>query len=275
MDNNLKDNENERLKEELLELKEETEHLRRQVKRAVNLRFHLMPSLFPLFPDLLNVDIYADQIGMARVGGDFFDIFRIDADHIGILVADIFEGGDTAALFMVAFKLYFSGELHMGFTPEKLMEVTNNRLARNNEDSLCLSAWYGLYEVSTGKLIAVNAGHEAPIILRNGKAETYEEDSVEYLMGVMEGISYESTVTYLQEGDALVIYTDGLTKATNPEGEGFTLDRIGEVIESEAGSSAENTVAQIQEKLFSFIESEPLIDDATIVCIKRTGGAGL
>lgn len=173
--------ENERLQNELLAMKEEVGHLRRQVMMAVNLRFHLMPNVFPVFPDLPEVDVYADQISLAHVGGDFFDIFRIDADHIGLLVADIFDGGDAAALFMVTFKLYLSGELAMGFSPDELMRVTNNRLARANEDDVCLSAWYGEYEVSTGKLRAVNAGHEAPLLLHDHRAFDYYDPALSWV----------------------------------------------------------------------------------------------
>ena len=261
------------LQKELASLKKEVDHLRRQVKMAVNLRFHLMPSVFPAFPDLTEADVYADQIGQARVGGDYFDIFRLDADHIGILVADIFYGGEAAALFMVSFKLYLQGELSMGFAPRKLMEVTNNRLSRTNEDDLCLSAWYGEYEVSTGRLRAVNAGHEMPLLLRNNTACECKEDELSYLMGVTEGMTYTEYEVALSPGDALVLYTDGMTKATNARGEHYSIEQMTGVMERCANESAEEMVAELQESLFAFIGSENLPDDATLLCLKRKGGA--
>ncbi len=261
----------EELKNKLSDLERETEHLRRQVKMVANLRFCLSPNSFSGFKNQQDVDVYADQIGVAHVDGDFFDVFRIDDDHLGILVVDIFEGGDNAALFMVAFKLYFTSELYMNFSPEKLMEVTNNRLARNNEDGLCMSAWYGVYEISTGKLYSVNAGHEAPLILRGGKAGTFGEDCVCYLMGVMEGIKYTGCETYLEKGDVLLVYTDGLTKVMNERKESFSADMIKDTLESCKDMGAEETIARVQKSMFSFLGKEALSDDATLVCLKRGG----
>ena len=263
-------NELEELKNELEKVKLESEHLKRQLRRAVNLRFHLMPSVFPMFPDLPMVDVYGDQIGMAHVGGDFFDIFRIDSDHIGLMTADIFGGGDAAALFMVAFKLYIMGELSMGFSPDKLMQVVNNRLARANEDDLCLSAWYGVYEISTGKVVAVNAGHESPIVLKSdGKAQVATEDDISYIMGVMEGIDYTAYEIQLNVGDVLLIYTDGLTKAKNPDGTNYSPDDIIKVMENNSGADSEDMVAAIQGDLLSYVKDVPLNDDVTLLCLKR------
>lgn len=262
----------ERLKEELRQVREDANHLKKQVMMAVNLRFHLMPNVFPVFPDVPEVDIYADQISMAHVGGDFYDIFRIDADHIGLLVADIFDGGEAAALFMIAFKIYLAGELSMGFPVEKLMELINNRLSRNNEDNLSLSAWYGVYEISTGNLKAVNAGHETPIIMKKGVAEVCPEDEKSFLLGIFEGMDYFGYETHLDPGESLVIYTDGLLKAQDQEGRFYTARKIMTVMEQCNGMEAEETVGALQRDLLDFAGDTPLIDDATMLCLVRNGG---
>ena len=275
MDNTDRDSSIEELREELARVREEAEHLKRQVRMAVNLRYHLMPSIFPVFPELKTVDVYADQIGKAKVGGDFFDILRLDPDHIGILVSDIFDGGDAAALFMVTFKLYLQGEISMGFAPEKLIEVINNRLSRTNEDDLCLSAWYGEYEVSTGRIRAVNAGHEPPLILKDGKAGICEEDCCSYLLGVTEGVTYKSYELLLSPGDAIVCYTDGILKAVNSSGENYTTEDMSEIMEGCTGGSAEEMVEELQESMLRFAGDEPLTDDVTLLCLMRKGDAAL
>ena len=239
---------------------EELEHLKRQLAMTVSLKFHLMPNVYPAFPDLPGIDIYGDQIGLGKVGGDFFDFFRINNDHVGILVADIFDGGDAAALYMVAFKLYMMGELAMGFTPAELMEVVNNRLAAANEDDLCLSAWYGVYELSTGIITAVNAGHEPPVLLTKESCGECENEVQSYLLAVMENISYESYEFRLNPGDKLILYTDGMTKA------GFTREMLIETLEGCRGENAEDTVGTIQEAMFDQV-GEDLPDDATFVCL--------
>ena len=272
MENENQKAEIEELREELLQVKEDSEHLKRQVMMAVNLRFHLMPNVFPVFADVPEVDIYADQISMADVGGDFYDIFRIDADHIGILIADVFDGGDAAALFMVAFKIYLQGELPMGFSAGKLMKLLNTRLTKCNEDNLSLSAWYGVYEISTGKIRAVNAGHEAPLLLKNGSVAVCPEDEKSFLMGIFEGMDYTEYEMQLNPGDALVLYTDGLLKAKNNDGELYTVENIMDVISDSHDKDAEGIVAALQKDLLAYAADTPLTDDASILCLIRNKG---
>ncbi|MCR5453055.1 MAG: serine/threonine-protein phosphatase [Lachnospiraceae bacterium] len=250
-------------------LKQENEHLKRQIAMAVNLRFHLMPNVYPAFPDAEGMDIYADQIGLAGVGGDFFDFFRIDADHIGIVIADIFDGGDAAALYMVAFKLYLMGELNMGFSPSEIIGVVNNRLARANEDNLCLTAWYGVYEISTGKITAVNAGHEAPVIYRKDGSVEQLDGNLSYLLAVMEGMHFESYEFTLEPGESLILYTDGVVGAKNENGVFFDIETIKNTLSEYHDKNARDIVGQLQESLFLHIKDEPLRDDASFLCLKR------
>ncbi len=245
-------------------LAEELAHLKRQLEMTVSLKYHLMPNVYPAFPDLEEIDVYADQIGLAQVGGDFFDFFRIDSDHIGILIADIFDGGDAAALYMIAFKLYLMGELSMGFTPEELIAVVNNRLAEKNEDSLCLSAWYGVYELSTGKITAVNAGHESPLLARaDGTVGQCESEVSSYLLAVMENLSYESYEIQMQPGDRLLLYTDGVVKA------GFTEKMICDTLAKNPDEDAEGIVGTLQDALFEQVGDAKLKDDASYLCVRR------
>ena len=245
------------------ELTEEVAQLKRQLAITASLKFHLMPDAYPAFPDIPELDIYADQISLARVGGDFFDFFRIDDDHIGIVVADIFDGGDAAALYMIAFKLYMMAEIPMGFSPAELIGVINNRLSVTTEGNLCLSAWYGVYEVSTGRVTAVNAGHESPLIVSSAGAHDCESDVVSYLMAVIENITYESYEFTLAPGDSLLLYTDGAVKA------GFTREKMGEVLIQNRDEKAEELVGILQDAMMEGIGDEKLTDDATFLCLRR------
>lgn len=260
----------EKLKKELEKSQEKQEHYKKQIGLAVGLRYHLMPGAYPLFTDIPEVDVYADQIGIAKTGGDFFDMFRIDADHIGIVMADIFDGGEEAALYMVAFKLYLSGELSMGFSPSKLIEVVNNRLASYNEDNLCMSAFYGVYEVSTGTITAVNASGDCPIVLHNGNIGLCKEDRKSYLLAVIEGMTYEEYTFKLEPGDALLLYTDGAIRARNSAGEELGVRRLIDSFARAKDMNAEETVGEIQGDFFDFIGDKPLADDASFLCLRRT-----
>ena len=245
------------------ELTEEVESLKRQLAITASLKYHLMPDAYPFFSDISEIDIYADQISLAKVGGDFFDFFRIDHDHIGIVVADIFDGGDAAALYMIAFKLYLMAELSTGFTPAELIEAVNNRLAATNESNLCLSAWFGVYELSTGTITAVNAGHESPILATSKGIHDCENEEVSYLMAVIENITYESYEIRMEPGDTLLLYTDGAIKA------GFTREKMGEVLLQNPDQNAEELVGALQDAMMETIGDDRLTDDATFLCFRK------
>ncbi len=261
--------ENERLKEQIAQLQEEADHMTRVIKMATSLRFHLMPVVYPAFPDYPRIDIYADQIGLAQVGGDFFDYFRVDSNHIGIVIADIFDGGNAAALYMVAFKLFMSGEMGMGFSVDRIMEVVNNRLVKANEEDLCLSAWFGIYEESTGIIRAVNAGHESPLLRTKDGVGHCKGEKISYLLAVAEGMKYDSYEIHLEPGDMLLLYTDGVTNAMNADGEEFDENKIAETFLKIEASSADEVVGDMQGELMSFIGEETLSDDATFLCLIR------
>ncbi len=261
--------ENKKLRLELSSMRHEKEHLEREIAMVVNMRYHLMPDKYPMFPDLPEVDIYADQIGLAQVGGDFFDYFRIDADHIGIVIADIFDGGNAAALYMAIFKLYLAGELSMGFTVSEIIGVVNNRLARSNEDNLSLSVWYGVYEISTGKITVVNAGHESPLIQTKSGIRHPGNEVMSYPLAVMEGISYQSYEIALEPGDRLLLFTDGAIEAENKEGETFSEDCMKKVLDECIGENADTVVGAMQDAFFSHVGDQPLKDDASFLCLQR------
>ena len=262
--------ENKKLQLALESMRMEKDHLERELAMVVNMRYHLMPDSYPMFPDTPEVDIYADQIGLAQVGGDFFDYFRIDADHLGIVIADIFDGGSAAALYMAVFKLYLAGELSMGFTPAEIMGVVNNRLARSNEDDLSLSVWYGVYEVSTGKITAVNAGHESPLVQTKDGICHPENESVCYPLAVMEGIKYESYEIDLKPGDRLLLYTDGAIEAENSDGACFSLEMMKEILAGCTDENSEEVVGALQDGLFSHVLDTTLKDDASFLVLQRT-----
>ena len=261
--------ENQKLRLELSSMKLEKEHLEREITMVVNMRYHLMPDKYPMFPDLPEVDIYADQIGLAQVGGDFFDYFRIDRDHIGIVIADIFDGGNAAALYMAIFKLYLAGELSMGFTAAEIIGVVNNRLARSNEDNLSLSAWYGVYEISTGKITAVNAGHESPLIQTKNGISHPENEVMSYPLAVMEGIKYQSYEFSLEPGERLLLFTDGAIEAKNSSGEAFSEEHMKKVLADCTDENADTVVGALQDAFFGHVGDEPLKDDASFLCLQR------
>lgn len=241
------------------------------LEMAVKLKYHLMPNAYPAFPDVPDIDIYADSLEVEQIGGDCYDFFRIDADHIGIVIADIFDGGKAAALYMVAFKIYLKSKVMMDNSARERIESVNDLLCWDNADNLCLSAWYAIYEISTGTLKVVNAGHEKALIISEGKVFSNDE-RISFLMGVMHGMKYHEFEMKLNHGEKLLLYTDGVTNARNYEGKVYGKERLIQALKKTQGKSCEETIAFLQSDLQDYLGGAPLSEDATFLCLERMGG---
>lgn len=242
------------------------------IELATRLKYHLRPSVYPAFPDVPDFDIFADTIDVRHAGGDYHDFFRIDADHIGIVVADIFDGGAAAALHMVALKMYITSQLYQDDSIEEKVQSINDYLCCKNDDNLCLSAWYGIYEISTGILKIVNAGHEKSLLMtKNGVRENADE-KVSYLLGVIEGMQYESFELHLEPGDKVFLYTDGVIGAANNEGIPYGKNRLMDAFSETSGQDAQSTVEALESDLSSFVNEGALREDATFLCFERKEG---
>ena len=238
---------------------------------AVKLKYHLMPNAYPAFQDVDDIDIFADSLEVEQIGGDYYDFFRIDADHIGIVIADIFDGGKAAAFYMVAFKIYLKSNVMMDDSAKERIESVNDLLCWDNTNNLCLSAWYAVYEISTGTLKVVNAGHEKALINSEGKVFSYDEQ-ISFLMGVMHGMKYHEFEMKLNPGEKLLLYTDGVTNARNDEGKIYGKERLMESFRMTQGKNCEETIAFLQNDLREHVGNAPLSEDATFLCLERMGG---
>ena len=266
------ENENRELKARLSELSKVNERLEGELSMAVKLKYHMMPNIYPAFPDVGDFDIYADSIQIEQVGGDFYDFFRIDYDHIGIVIADIFDGGTAAALYMVAFKLLLTSQISMDNTLSEKIESVNDNLCWKNEDDLCLSAWYGIYEISTGRLSCVNAGHERTLLSRKKKLYLMENEEISYLLGVIDGMKYTSYDIILEPGDKIILYTDGVINSRDNTGECYGKKRLKAACDKTHGLTCEETVAALESDFSKFIDKSGLGEDASFLCFSRRGG---
>ena len=266
---------NKKLLLRIADLESANAHLESQLSMASKLKYHLMPNSYPAFPDVPDIDIFADSIEIKQIGGDYYDFFRIDADHIGIVIADIFDGGSAAALYMVAFKTYLTSQISLDNEVAQRVETANDLLCWENADDLCLSAWFGVYEISSGILKCVNAGHEKSIILRDSKAYNCEMETVSYLLGVASGMKYDSFEIKLEAGDKLLLYTDGVTGAAIGDEGTYGRDRLVNAYESTGDMGAEETVAYLEKDFSKYTRDMGIKEDVTFLCVKRQGGERL
>ncbi len=265
-------NDTQSLKDRIAQLEKERDHLEDQLSMAIKLKYHLMPNNYPAFPDVPGFDIFADSIEIKQLGGDYYDFFRIDADHIGIVIADIFDGGTAAALYMVAFKIYLSSQISMDDSESDRIATVNDLLCWGNSDNLSLSAIYGVYEISTGTLRLVNAGHEPILLMTESGVTGCDCEEISYLLGVIDGMNYESYEIRLSEGDKVLLYTDGVTNAEDDSGTPYGLDRLSGALAGTKDMDAQGTVACLEKDFSAFVGKNELLEDASFLCLRRKAG---
>lgn len=237
---------------------------------AAEVQVAILPRKFPPFADITDdVDIHATMKPAKEIGGDFYDFFRIDDDHVGFAMADVSGKGVPAALFMTMSHtlLRFTGNRQLN--PVKTVVDTNDMLARESFDSMFVTLFYGVYNVRTGVIKFVNAGHNPPYILKaNGEVKMLPF-SKNISMGVIEDFPYQAEELTLERGDMLVTFTDGVTEATNEAMQLYGEERLEALLTAHKGDGAEQVTAAINADVSQFAGNAEQSDDITILTIKR------
>ena len=242
-----------------------------ELETATQIQNGMVPSIFPAYPERNEFDIYASMDTAKEVGGDFYDFFLIDDDHLGMVMADVSGKGVPAALFMMASKILINDRTLMGGTPAEILQFVNHQICSNNQAEMFVTVWLGILEISTGKVIAANAGHEYPAIYRAGKGFELYKDKHGFVIGGMDGVRYKDYEFTLGKGDALYLYTDGVTEATNAKGELFSVERMLNALNVSPESSTEELLNTIKSRIDQFVAEAPQFDDITMMCVRYNG----
>jgi sigma-B regulation protein RsbU (phosphoserine phosphatase) len=231
----------------------------------------MLPRIFPAFPGRNEFDLFATMDPAKEVGGDFYDFFLIDPDHLAVVMADVSGKGVPAALFMVIAKTLIKNRAQMGVSPGEVLAYTNEQLCEGNDAELFVTVWMAIIEISTGRGIAVNAGHEHPVIRR--KDGEYELVIYRHSPAVatLEGLRFREHEFQLNPGDSLFVYTDGVPEATNAENELFGNQRMLDAINEVRDQSPEARLRHIKETIDTFVGDAPQFDDITMLCMDYMG----
>ncbi len=222
-------------------------------------------------PDRDDVSIYATMSPAKEVGGDFYDYFMIDNDHMGIVIADVSGKGVPASLFMAITKMMINDRTMIHKSPAKILEATNERICKNNKLDMFITVWLGILELSTGKILAANAGHEYPAVYRNGKGFELLKDKHGFVVGGMSGVHYKDYELTLKPGEALFLYTDGVPEATSADNELFGVERMTKALNVDPEGTPEEILANVQDAVDKFVDKAPQFDDLTMLCVRYRG----
>ena len=236
---------------------------------ATQIQADMLPRIFPAFPERREFDIYASMTPAKEVGGDFYDFFLVDEDHLAMVIADVSGKGVPAALFMVIAKTLLKNAVQMGSSPRQALEKVNNQLCENNEAEMFVTVWLGVYEISTGHLTAANAGHEYPAIRRaGGRFELFKEPHGFVLAG-MENARYREYELEIGVGDTLFLYTDGVTEATDGANALYGTDRMLAALNRNCQLDPERLLHEVKADLDGFVGAAPQFDDITMLSLQR------
>ena len=210
-----------------------------------------------------------------EVGGDFYDFFLIDDDHLGLVMADVSGKGVPAALFMMASKIILQSVAMLGFSPAEILNKTNEAICSNNPAEMFVTVWIGILELSTGKLTAANAGHEYPVFKQPDGSFAICKDKHGFVLGGMDGLQYKEYELQLLPGTKLFLYTDGVPEATNARNELFGTARMLAALNADADASPEQLLKNVRAEVDKFVDGAEQFDELTMLCIeyKKSEGA--
>lgn len=245
-----------------------TSRIETELNLATEIQKNMLPCTLPAFPCHTELELLATNIPAKEVGGDFYDYFIVDDDHVAMLIADVSGKGVGAALFMMISKTVIKNQLQLGLDPAEAMTNANRELCENNTAGLFVTVWVGVYEVSTGILRYVNAGHNPPIIKKVGKECYYHKGKTGFVLAGMDDMVYHQSELQLNSGDELFLYTDGVTEATNKDNELFGEDRLLECLNKFSEESVEEQLKDVLGEVNSFVNGAEQFDDITMLGMK-------
>lgn len=246
----------------------EKERIGAELHVATQIQTSMLPCVFPAFPEYEEFDIYASTNPAKEVGGDFYDFFLVDKDHLALVMADVSGKGVPAALFMMITKTLLKNVVQSGLSPKAALETVNNQLLENNEAGMFVTVWLGIYEISTGKLTAANAGHEYPAIKRaDGLFELFR-DKHGFVMGGMENVKYQEYELALHAGDVLFLYTDGVAEATDGNNQLYGTDRMLKALNRKPDASSKELLLALGADMERFVGEAMQFDDITMMALQ-------
>lgn len=245
----------------------EQERIRIELDTASAIQAAMLPDATDPFPERKEFEIYACAKTAKEVGGDFYDFFMIDDDHLGLVIADVSGKGVPAALFMMACKIIIKNLAIAGLSPSKALMKANEQICANNKEGMFVTVWFGILSIKEKKIVASSAGHEYPFIKRSDQFELYK-DPHGIILGGMEGVKYKDYEIELEEGDAILVYTDGVVEATDKEKKLFGTKRLLCALNKEPDAGPKDVIENVITDVNAFVGEEKQFDDLTMLCLK-------
>jgi len=265
----------ERVAERTRELREANEKIRKNEKRlqeeldvARDIQRSMIPLIFPAFPDRREITIFATLEPAREVGGDFYDFYFVDSDHLYLVIGDVSGKGAGAALFMAVAKTLIKAHAAGSLSPASIVTKVNEELSENNEQTMFVTLFIGVLNVRTGEFVYTNAGHNPPYLLRTDGSKTLYSKRHGPAVGAIGGVEYQQDSGEVAPGDVIYMYTDGVTEAMDLQNALFSDERLENLLERKIASDPQELVEATISEVKEFIGTAPQSDDITVLVVK-------
>ena len=235
---------------------------------AKQIQHSALPSVFPPYPNRKDFSIFASMDAAKEVGGDFYDFYLVDENHLAFVVADVSGKGIPGAMFMMTSKTLIKSFAESGLPVHEVLTNVNTQLCVNNEAGMFVTAWMGILDLKTGLIKFANAGHNPPLVKHKNGTYEYLKGKVNFVLAGMDMVKYKEQELQLQPGDKIYLYTDGVTEAHNSQNELFGEERLLESLNSTKGMSVEEICKKVKKDVDAFVSDAEQFDDITMLCVR-------
>ena len=234
---------------------------------AKQIQHSSLPSVFPPYPNRKDFSIFANMYAAKEVGGDFYDFYLVDENHLAFVIADVSGKGIPGAMFMMTSKTLIKSHIESGLAVNDVFTNVNTQLCENNEAGMFVTAWMGILDLKTGIVKFANAGHNPPLIKHADGTFEYLKSKANFVLAGMDGIRYKEQEIQLEKGDKIYLYTDGVTEAHNDKNELYGEDRLLKCLNSVKDKSVDDICKEIKEDVELFVGTAEQFDDITMLCV--------
>ena len=255
----------------ILAMTAEKERVSTELALAARIQGDMLPNKFPAFPDRKDFRIYASMTPAKEVGGDFYDFFLVDEDHLAMVIADVSGKGVPAAMFMMMAKNMLQTQAVAGHSPREVLDTVNKLICGNNKEKMFVTVWLGILDLTNGVLTAANAGHEYPILKTPDGPFEIVMDKHGFVLGGMPRMKYKEYGLRMKPGSKLFVYTDGVAEAMNIEHELFGMDRTVDALNAAMDEPPEGILRSVDRAVADFVGEAEQFDDLTMLCVEYLG----
>lgn len=244
--------------------------IQNDLELAHNIQQSILPVDFNLpFKQGADYDLFASMHAAKDVGGDFYDFFRIDDKHLGFTMADVSGKGVPAALFMAVSRTMIKALGLNEISSARCMEMANDMLCEESVDSMFVTVFYGVLDLETGQIDYTNAGHNTPYVVHPDGSIEALPIAGNLIVGAVSGMPYKNGTLILKPGDKLVMYTDGVTEAMDPQFVELGDARFEELLKKQGSADCKQTTEAIAQYVKEWANGAPQSDDVTIMVLGK------